>query len=651
MSQAFQVLIVEDSESDAALVVRALQRGGLTVASRRVESAVELRAALEARSWDVVIADYRLPGFDAPEALALVRRSGRDIPFIVVSGFIGEEIAVEMMRAGAHDYIMKNNLARLAPTVEREVRESAERRERRVAEEALRESEARYRLLAENGGDVVWTLEEPTGIFTYVSPSVRRLLGRCPVDLLAEPLSTVLHPDSRERVLRLVRERLDAARPGAEQGRLHIDKVDMLRADGSVVTTEMAVTVREDAAGRRDVLGVSRDVTERVQLEAQLLHAQKMEAVGQLAGGVAHDFNNLLQAIQGFAQLTHDGLPPESEGRLHLEEVLRASERAHSLVSKLLTFGRRERAAPSSVDLRELVEGLATMLRRLLGESWEIVTSGDGAPVSVAAEAEQLEQVIVNLCINAKEAMPGGGEIRVGTARAALDAEFCRLHAWARPGDFAVLTVSDGGTGMPPDVLDHIFEPFYTTKQRGRGTGLGLAIVYGIVKQYDGFFHVRSAPGAGTFIEIYLPLAAAPARTGRGRQRPAEGGTETILLAEDDESVRAFALQVLQNAGYVVLPARDGQEALSVFCANRDSIRIAVLDVIMPRMSGKVVAERIRAMAPDMPVLFSTGYDFRLLEEGFVPAPDVEVLRKPFTYVDLLRAVRGMIDAAAARRP
>jgi two-component system, cell cycle sensor histidine kinase and response regulator CckA len=650
MSDPLFVLHLEDSEGDGALVQRELRKAGRPVEYRRVETEAELRAALGERDWDVMLADYSLPLYSAHAALALLQGMGRDTPFIVVSGFIGEESAVRLMRAGARDYLMKDALARLTPTVEREIREAAARRESRRAEEALRESEARYRLLTENSGDVIWTIDRESLLFTYASPSVRRLLGYLPAELSSRTLIDIVRPDDRERVSRLLAERIEAAAPGTGPARFRIDAVSLVRSDGSSVVTELVVTVRDEIPGRRrELIGVSRDITERTLLETQLVHAKKMEAVGMMAGGIAHDFNNLLQAILGFAQLAWDDLPADSVVRGHIAEVLRASERARGLIGNLLAFTRRENIGRAVVDLDALVTGMSGMLTTLLGGT-ALAVASEGPAKPVRVDSGQVEQVLVNLCINAKEAMDPAGTVQVGTGTARFDAEFCRYNPWALPGDFAVLTVTDTGAGMSAEVMSHLFEPFFTTKPRGRGTGLGMAIVYGIVTQHDGFIRVQSAPGQGSSIGVYLPLVRAeePKRPGGTPAAVSRGGTETILLAEDDDAIRSFATQVLTGAGYTVLAACDGVEAVALFASRAEEISVAVLDVIMPRMTGKETAERIREARPHVPILFCTGHDFRLLEEGFAPSPDMGVLGKPFLYADLLRKVRELIEVGRA---
>jgi PAS domain S-box-containing protein len=641
-------VLVQASESEAALIMASLDSPGRAITSERIETAEAMRAALERRAWDVVIADTCLPGLGVPDALALLRSLRPDVPFIVVAGPIGEEAVAGLMRAGASDVILKSALARLRQAVEREMRAAAERRRQEAAEDLQRENERAYRLAAEASGDSVWTLAPDTLRLTSESPSLQHMLGRCSEELRGMTLGELIHPHCRRRVLGVVAEHQAAASSGPPTVRARIDRVQMLRADGAVVMTEMSLAVRRPSRdGPAEILVVSRDTTERDLRELQITKAQKMAAVSQLASGIAHDFNNL-QVVQGYGRLAFDLTPPSGDARAHLEEVLRAAERARAVVGKLLTFSQKERVSHDPLDLEALVTEVAAMLRRLLGDTYLVTWTSDGTPIPVRADAAEIEQALVDLSNNAKEAMPSGGTVRVGLARTRLDAAFCRRNPWARPGDFAVLSVSDTGPGMSPEALEHLFEPFFTTKPHGRGTGLGLATVYGIARRHDGFPNVQSTPGKGTTVALYLPLTEPIASLDdpASRGRTLQGGTETILLAEDDESVRGFTVKVLQGAGYHVHAAADGAEAVRLFEASADAVDLAIIDVIMPRLSGTVVADRLRKLSPHLPVLFSTGYVFRLLEEGYVPSVNMEVIRKPFSHVELLRKVRDMIDIA-----
>jgi PAS domain S-box-containing protein len=512
-----------------------------------------------------------------------------------------------------------------------------------------------FLLMAENCGDMLWSLDSIDGCFTFVNSSVEKILGLPRQGMSARRLKDILHSDNQESVMGILRDGLRPDCAGGEVPRVHIPLVQMTHSDGSAVSTEMTVTlnINPDGSGR-EILGVTRDITERLLREAQVRQSQKMEALGQLAGGVAQEFSNLLQAIQGFAQLASDLVEPGHDARGHLQEVLRASQRARSLAARLHAFGHRGDVPRISADLDGLLAGLSDSLRRTVGDSCELELTSDGGMKPVLVDPSDMEQALISLCTHARDAMPGGGTLRIATHVAHLDAEFCRLHPWARPGEFARLIVSDTGTGIPPDQLPRIFEPYFTATHRGRGTGMELAMVYSIVEQHGGFIQAESSPGDGTSFTIYLPFAPAPRRkTGEavGEQQDVErADAETILLAEDDESVHAFTLQVLRAAGYRVLAARDGAEALKLFKEWGETVSLALLDIIMPKLNGMAVAHGIRSLRPGMPVLFSTGYDFRLLEDGFAPGRETEVIRKPFTHRELLKKIRTMIDEFSLAR-
>jgi two-component system, cell cycle sensor histidine kinase and response regulator CckA len=423
------------------------------------------------------------------------------------------------------------------------------------AEEGLRASETRFRLMAENCGDMLWSLDSIDGCFTFVSDSVERLLSLPRESMTVRGLRDILSVADQDSVMGILHESLRLSGPEAKVPRVHVPLAHMRRADGSLVSTEMTVTMNVGPDGTcREIFGVTRDISERLLLEQQLRQAQKMDALGQLAGGVAHDFNNLLQAIQGFAQLANDAVDSDSVARVHLQEVLHASQRARTLVAKLLAFGHRGVAPRVAVELDGLIAGLSDGMRRAIGESCRLETESEPGSKTVLVDTAQMEQALTNLCLNARDAMPGGGIVRLSTGVAHLDDEFCRRRPWARTGDFARLIVSDTGTGIPPDNLSRIFEPFFTTKQRGRGTGMGLAMVYGIIQQHGGFIHADSNLGTGTSFSIYLPLTPAPLRRVEEEMvvvadpDPGHAAAETILLAEDDESVHEFTLRVERRA-------------------------------------------------------------------------------------------------------
>jgi len=509
-----RVLIVEDSESDATLELRALRQGGFEPTHVRVETAAQLKAALDAQAWDVVLSDYYLPGFDAPAALTLLRANGSDVPFIVVSGSVGEDTAVTAMKAGATDYVMKDRLQRLASAVARAV---------------------------------------------------------------------------------------------------------------------------EDAAGRR----------ERRRLEQQLLQARKMEAVGRLAGGLAHDFNNVLTAVLAAAELLLLDTPVGAAHREEIEIIRDGATRAKDLIRRLLAFSARQVLYPTVLDLNGLVTDLSKLLRRLIGEDIDLSTALAPDLGAVRADAGQLEQVIVNLAANARDAMPQGGRLMIATANVDVESAEAAPAPELPPGRHVRLEVSDTGVGMDAETVAHPFEPFFSTKPRGQGTGLGLATVYGIVRQSGGSVAVDSAPGQGAVFQVYLPRVSEPVQPADRPQpvaRPA-AGTETVLVAEDEPLVRILARKVLQLAGYDVLVAAGGREALEIAARHDGPIHLLLTDVVMPEMNGRELMQRLAEIRPATRVLYMSGYADEAVARHGALDPGTAFIQKPFTPEGLARKVRDVLDA------
>lgn len=395
------------------------------------------------------------------------------------------------------------------------------------------------------------------------------------------------------------------------------------------------------------VVVIFRDVTERRRTEAQLLQAQKLESVGRLAGGVAHDFNNLLTAIMGYAELAQEECDLDPKGKEYLANIYQAAERAANLTRQLLAFARQQVIEPRTVNLNDLVLGLDKMLRRLIGEHIELVMLPEEDLHLVKVDPGQFEQILVNLVVNARDAMPDGGKISIETDNIVLDEEYIRLHEGVAPGEYAMLAVSDTGTGIEEGIRLHIFEPFFTTKEKGRGTGLGLATVYGIVKQAGGHVWLYSEPGEGTTFKIYLPrtLETVAAEAVSPNSPAQAGGCETVLLVEDEPLVRTLAAQTLQSRGYTVVEASNGEEALRVVKGREQEIALLITDVIMPQMSGKELAERLLSINPRLKILYASGYTADTIVHHGVLEVGLSFLSKPFTPSALAQRVREMLDS------
>jgi signal transduction histidine kinase len=513
-----RILLIEDQENDAELLLAEVKRLGYDVMSERVQTSEEMANALD-REWDLIISDYSLPQFDGPSALELCRQRNVQLPFIIVSGTVSEEDAVESMRLGADDFISKGRLARLGPAILRSLRERAERRALKTAEE-------------------------------------------------------------------------------------------------------------------------------------RLLQAQKIEAIGHLAGGVAHDFNNLLGVIVGYGEMLFKALPPGDRQRDRVEQILEAASRGAALTRQLLTFSRQQPMEARVLELATAVRNVERMLGRLIGENIEIVTVSDHRGGRVRADPTQIEQVVMNLAINARDAMPQGGRLTIETSNADLDAGHALSHPNAKPGPYVLLVISDNGSGMSAETLGHIYEPFFTTKEAGRGTGLGLATVYGIVRQSGGHLAVYSEVGHGTSFKVYLPrVEDAVGEAPRAAPAAASGmGTETVLLIEDEVALREVILDQLTDGGYKVVTGEDVAGALEAAQHHDGPIHLLITDLIMPKVSGRDAVSRVKASRPDIRVIYMSGYSSAAAGRNGLAESEEAFLQKPFSLEALLRKVREVLDAPARFR-
>ncbi len=768
MAGQLRILINEDMPSDAELLEYEIRKGGFSFITTRVDTREEFLAALDEFAPDLIISDYNLPSFDGMLALALAREYSPLIPFIIVTGALNEEIAVQCMKAGADDYLLKDNLKRLVPAIGVVMANSRSKREKLLAEERLAASERRFRALFEHAHDAIFLLKE--GDFVDCNPITEKLFGVARANLLNHSpidFSPEKQPNgflSRDLAQEKIRSALEIEpqsfewrhqRPDGTYFDVHVglspieideqvflmailrdisetkrielelrenekkykdlsqefnalldaipdsillqspdleivwaNRAAMANFSGNVENLDerhcykllhqtsaphngcpvlesfdtgrpakgiipitdrvweiRAVPVKNENGEVEKVIEIGRDITEIKKLEQQLVHAQKMEAIGQLAGGIAHDFNNIITAMIGYGNLVLMRIAEDDPARHYVEQILVTADRAAELTQGLLAFSRKNVLNMKPVKLNDVIKGLQSFLGRIIGEQIEIETDLSEQQIIIYADSSQVEQVLMNLATNARDAMPGGGNLSLKTETSELDEGFVKVHGYGEPGKYACISVTDTGVGMDDDTAKRIFEPFFTTKEAGKGTGLGLSIAYGIIKEHNGYILVYSRLGTGTTFRVYLPLIeSAEQKYAIPQYREPQGGGETILIAEDDALVREITSKLLSEYGYAVIEAVDGEDALRKFDDVRGQLELLVLDVLMPNKGGREVAEEILRRKPGIKVLFASGYPLDLLVNKNILREEVNFFTKPIAPRDLLRKVRDVLD-------
>ncbi len=634
-----RVLILEDHASDAELIVHQLENFGFTLEWTRVENRHDFAAALDPR-LDVILADFNLPTFGALGALALVKERGIRVPVIVVSGTIAEDAAVDVLHQGAADYLLKDRLARLGPAVQRVLDERCLQDQKLKAEAELRAVEDRTRFALNAAQVGVWESDVATGK-TIWSATLEALHG-LPVGTFRETEQAFLecvHAGDQESVRTSI----------ANAQREHTDWHVVYRTPWPDGTTHWisgtGKAFYDDTGAATRSAGIALDVTDRQILEEQHRQSQKVEAIGHLAGGIAHDFNNLLTAIQGYSELLSDELGADSPHQADVSQIRRAADRAASLTRQLLAFSRRQILEPRVLDLRDSLRGVEVMLKRLIGENIAITLRTCDEPACMKADPGQVEQIILNLALNARDAMPEGGSLFLEVTHIELDETYARRHMTARPGRYVMLGVSDTGIGMDAATQARIFEPFFTTKAEGQGTGLGLSTVFGVVKQSGGNIWVYSEAGRGSTFKVYFPEVNEPAEQPDVAAPNVLTGSETILVVEDEPGVRALMEKVLQRYGYHVLLAASPGEALDLVGHCIGPIHLLMTDVVLPEMDGRSLANRITVHRPATRVIYMSGYTDSAIVHHGVLDPDTPFLQKPFTPEAVARKVRAVLMA------
>jgi len=773
MTKPLRVLIVEDNEDDVLLLINALKDGGYEPVFERVDTSEGLKSALSQNEWDCILSDYSMPRYSGLAALREIREYDVDMPFILISGTIGEDTAVEAMKAGANDYLMKDKLARLCPALERELEEAEVRRIGRKAEKALQRKTRELSDFIEHAnlgmhwvgtdGTILWANQAELDLLGYTSEeyighniaefhvdqqlvrhimsllnrgealhdhevriqhrdgSIRHALlnssaflengklvhSRCFThDITKRRQAEVALAESEMKYRRLVESMRDGLlqvdqddiiqfvnqrfcemfgyeaneligkaafelllmekdwQSMKEKNRLRTQgiseryEIQLKKKSGEYAWFQVSASPVEYPADKTGSLAIITDLTERRRMEdalresrEQLAQAQKIEAIGQLAGGIAHDFNNTLMAISGYSELLSLMLGPDSSLKEYIEGIQNALRQSATLTRQLLAFSRRQVLEMRILDLNHVVEETNRIVRPLMRENIEVVTICDPYLGPMKADPGQLQQVILNLAVNARDAMPLGGKLILKTSNVEMDDVDSTDDFALSPGNYIKLEVSDTGTGMDAATLSRIFEPFFTTKEEGKGTGMGLATVYGIVKQSGGTISAKSRQGSGTSFEIFFPrvddaesvsgIKEAAGPSGQG----ARG--ETILLVDDNEPVRTALGALLQMQGYSVLQAADGSEALRMFEQYENEIHLVITDVVMPLMSGPELVKKLRVMRSSAKILYMSGYsDIHPISDEIA---ETSYLQKPATIAVLLRKIRELLDTETGK--
>ena len=635
------VLLVGSQEEDFFLIQEILDRNrsALPAVLDHAGSLEEAKAMLQRGDYGLVLFEHETGDAAATKLLSEFLHTRGALPFILLTEHADEKAVAEIVQAGAYDCMERSQLtgANLVRTIRCALSLHSTQQQRQMAEQSLR----KLSCAVEQSADAIF-ITNSKGIIEYVNPAFEMLTGYSREEVTGRT-SSILKSGEQPPVL--YREVWESIRSGNVGRSIVVNR----KKNGEVYYVDESISAIRDGEGRiANFVSNGRDYTERLRLEAQLLQSQKMDAIGRLAGGIAHDFNNLLTIITSYSELALDSVASESPAHARIQEILSAARRAADLTRQLLAFSRKQPQALRVAELNPVVDGIVKTLHRLIGEDIELVFVPGEALGKIRLDPVQIEQILMNLAANARDAMPQGGQCTIETSNVQLDERYAdRKRAVIPTGRYAVLSLTDTGAGIPADHLSHVFEPFYTTKPSGKGTGLGLATVYGIVKQNHGFVWAYSEPGMGTVIKIYLPCVQDQSvvmeieDTGAG---VALRGTETVLLVEDEEPLRRATVEILRLRGYTVLEARDGVDALSVSRKHGSTIHLAVTDVVMPHMSGGELARELEALRPQTRVLFVSGYAGQTVLDHSVIDVENNFLQKPFTLKQLASKVRTVLD-------
>jgi len=640
--QTLTILVVEDNVGLRRLIMKRLQREQYLV--EVVENGKDAIDRLVSSSNVILLLDYKLPDMTGRDVIEQLDEKGRNIPFIIITGHGDERTAVEMMKLGARDYLVKDHaFLDVLPQVMAHVSAQVltEKKLTQVRQ-ALLDSEERFRILFNSGTDAIFVQDmenDEPGRFIEVNDIACSLLGYSRSEFLNMTMKDIEVPieDQQENL------QMEMSQPIGEDKQRLSESLLVTRNGTHIAVENNAHLI--DLSGKKVRFCISRDISGRKHLEQQLLQAQKMEAIGKLAGGVAHDFNNLLTAIMGYSDLMLVKMKGETPYRDGLNEIKKAAQRATALTQQLLAFSRKQIMKTRVLNINHTVGGMQKMLTRLIGEDVKLVSQLQSDIKHIRADAGQLEQVILNLSINASDAMPQGGALTIKTENTRIDEEYCKVLPYSKPGDFVCLSISDSGEGIDKSIIPNIFEPFFTTKKTG--TGLGLSVVYGIIKQHSGWLNVYSETGKGTTFRAYFPAISAELEPGReveAAMTDYSGNGEQILLVEDEPGVRKIAARALNDFGYDVLQAASVEEALNLYELHRKSIELVLSDVILMDQTALELVTALQAVDPKLKFLLTSGYADQKAHWSEVVARGLPFLQKPYTMANLLKKVKDVLN-------
>ncbi len=637
MLKSLKVLLVEDMENDAVLIIRELRKQGYDPIHERVDTAEAMQAALENNNWDIILTDHNMPSFNSGGALEIRKQKAPHLPIILISGTIGEEATVQAVKAGIDDFINKADLGRLAPVMERVLRETENRNRREHAEMSLMRLDA-----AINTIDETIIITDTQGIIQYVNPAFERSTGYSSDEALGANIHMLESGKHDQEFYQYMQQAV--ARGDIWKG-LVVNK----KKDGSLYDVEATLScTRLPDETVSNYITVQRDVTQELKLEQQYRQAQKMEAIGALAGGIAHDFNNILAAIMGYTQIAIDTVQDRPATRKHLQAILKATDRAVSLVKQILTFSRKTEHETQPVMPKIVIKEALKLLRASLPSTIEIRQNLRSDSV-VLADPTQIHQIIMNLCTNAGHAMQKqGGRLEINLDDVTLDAETAEQYPGLNPGKHVKLLISDTGNGISPEIIERIFDPFFTTKPHGEGTGLGLSVVHGIVQTCKGVINVQSEKRQGTTFEILLPVIQAEVSIDKQEPGPVPRGTESILFVDDEPMLVDISKKILESLGYRVTVCTASNDALSLFKIDPMSFDAVITDYTMPQMTGIELAQEVMSIRPEIPVLLCTGCTETVTQQKALSIGICDCILKPLKTDKLARTLRKIFDKQPA---